>query len=223
MTAYRKCLLIVVLFTFFKFNADAQGGYPYLEVGGGFGFWKQSLQSEFDSKQIPFYGFVEYGNTLSKLQYGLGINMHAGFSFENFTLQPQFAELYVKYTLATLDKVNNNFQLFGKIGGAFWQTTLTDLGKPGIVNFEHKEENANGLGMVAGTGLAIHAGKLTVAPLLSIFLGGQGEYLAGQFEKQNINVGYYQAAIQFSYRFYLKKGATDNQKIICPPSIKISR
>ncbi len=223
MTAYRKCLLIVVLFTLFYSKADAQGGYPYLEIGAGFGFWKQSLQSEFASKQLPFYGFVEYGNTSRKMQFGLAVNTHTGFHFENFTLQPKFAELYLKYTLATFDKVNDNFHLFGKIGGAFWQTTLTDLGKPGVVSFEGKEENANGLGMVAGTALAMHAGKLTIAPVFSIFLGGQGEYLAGQFEKQNINVGYYQAALQFSYRLYLKKGATDNQKIKCPPSIKISR
>ena len=187
-------------------------GDPYLEVGAGYGLWYQSHQSRMENYRNPIEAFVEYGRTGRPLSYQLGVNLNTAFAQEIFVLKPRLVFAGAKYTLPDISSLNNlRVHPYGTAGIVGWQTNLTDRVYPGIVSYEFKTEKDTGVGAYGGAGISFKYKRLTLSPQFTYYLTGTGQYLAGAFEKQDINTGYMTATIRLSYRFTFRAN-----KVVCP-------
>lgn len=185
---------------------------PYLEIGGGYGLWYQAHQPGMDSYRSPIEAFVEYGRSGQPLSYQLGANFNTAFVQEIFVLKPRIVFAGAKYTLPNISNQNNlRVHPYGTAGVTGWQTNLTDRVYPGIVNYEFKTEKDTGVGAYGGLGISFKYKRLALSPQFTYYLSGNGQYLAGAFEKQDIDTGYMTATVRLSYRFSFK-----NNKVVCP-------
>ncbi len=236
--SYHKFTILTLLFIFFKLHSlwatsptDPSGeslkigfkkhksreyttsrGMNYLEVGGGIGLWYQSIQPGMEPDIMPILAYVEYGNTSNPISYVIGTNFITTFRQDIFLLKPAHAFIAPKlYVSRILPNMPDWLDVYALAGPTFWQGNLTERSYGGVVNYENKVETDSGIGFIAGAGMAYRFHRWAVGTQFTYLLG-EGEYLAGGFEQQKVNVGSTQLNIIISYRF----GLGSKNAIACP-------
>lgn len=187
-------------------------GTNYLEVGGGIGLWYQSIQPGMEPDIMPVIAYVEYGNTANPVSYVVGTNFVTTFRQDIFLLKPTHAFIAPKlYLSRIIPNTPTWLDVYALAGPTLWQGSLTERNYGGVVNYENKVESDMGFGLIAGAGAAYRFNRWAIGMQFTYLLG-EGEYLAGGFEKQRVNVGSTQLNLLISYRF----GLGSKNAIACP-------
>ncbi|MGK7393319.1 MAG: hypothetical protein ACNS62_02060 [Candidatus Cyclobacteriaceae bacterium M3_2C_046] len=186
-------------------------GQRFIILRAGLGLWYQSHQPGMMSHQNPWDVQLEYGSGGGPLSYIGGYNFHTTFAQDIYLLKPSMAYLGLKYT-PSLPKLPQWINPYLAGGLAAWQTILTDENYDGIINYQHKVEKDQGIAGFIQAGVDFNYRKFVFGPQVTTFIAQNGSYLAGTFEKQAINPGYYYLGIHLGYRFSLKRTG----RIACP-------
>ncbi|MDN5204138.1 hypothetical protein QQ008_22285 [Fulvivirgaceae bacterium BMA10] len=195
-----------------RYGGKISIGSPYLEVGAGYGIWYKAQQPKMANYQSPMEVFVEYGHLGNPISYQLGANFNTAFVQEIFVLKPKVIFAGAKYTLPNIsNQAPFRIHPYTTAGITGWQTNLTDRVYPGIISYEFKTEKDKGVGAYAGAGVSFKYKQWSLSPQFTYYLSGIGQYLAGAFEKQDINTGYMSATVRLAYRFRF-----GTNKIACP-------
>lgn len=196
----------------FKKKKNNQNNTNYLEIGGGYGIWYQSNQIKMEPYQNPIEAFIGYGRTNQPLSYQLGISSRTSFAQEVFVLKPTVFFAGIKYSAGNLLTELPQWVDPYVVGGlTLTRAILTDRVYPGIVNYEFKEEKDQRIGAYAGAGISFKYRNFYFGPQFTYYISGNGQYLAGAFEKQNINMSTMTVTVRITYRFRLR-----SNKILCP-------
>ncbi len=193
-------------------NRNNQPYTKYLEIGGGYSFFQRSQQPKMEPLNNGIALFIGYGRSGKPLSLQLGITTKTAFAQEIFVLKPTVIFGGLRYdTNKLLPGLPEWLNPYVVAGLTFTRAVLTDRVYPGIVNYEFKEESDQNLGGYAGLGLSLRYKNIHFGPQFTVFASGIGQYLAGTFVKQDINIGQLAASFRIAYRFNLR-----SNKVVCP-------
>jgi hypothetical protein len=174
----------------------------FLKVSGEYGVVSQPVQPGMASYRTPIDVSLEYGKNFQNFKIIGGFITRTGFSQDIFILKPRMAYLGGRYYLQPTF-FPDWFRVSIALAAVGWQTILTDESYDGIILYRNKEEKDQGLGGLARLGFHVEYGAFSFGPQVSWFFAPNGYYLAGAFEKQAINPGYYWLGLNLGYRFAL--------------------
>jgi len=178
-----------------------------IDFGAGMAVWYKSDQPQMENLKYPIHAFVEYGNSKKNYSFFADFSFLTQFVQYDFVLKPLYLNLNLKYSIFKgLNYSLANSDLFALLGPGLWYASLTERGYPGIVDYEHKVEKDFGSRLNTGLGVSYRFKKIKISALFR-YETGQGQYYAGQFEKQKVSTGSYQAIVLVSYGIFSKKYA----------------
>gem|GEM_PF-5938189 len=182
----------------------------YLEIAGGYGVWTRTFQAGMSSNAQPLDLSVLYGADHSAYAVRVGATLLTDFSQDIFLFKPRFAYTGVQISWLKLLGQDSRFDPFVFGGVAVWQAGLTDGVYDGIISYDEKKENDQGIGAVISTGFNyLLKSNWRLGVEVKYHHANPGDYLAGGFEPQKINPSYLAALVKVSYRLPLQgKGAT---------------
>jgi len=154
---------------------------------------------------------LEYGSDSGPLSYIGGYTSNTTFAQDIYLLKPRMAYLGLKYS-PSFPAIPDWISPYLAGGIAGWQTILTDENYDGIINYQHKAEKDRGASGFIQAGVDFNYKNFIFGPQVTTFIAQNGAYLAGTFEKQAINPGFYYLGIHLGYRFSLQK----NRALACP-------
>ncbi|MGI9545414.1 MAG: hypothetical protein ACR2MX_19285 [Cyclobacteriaceae bacterium] len=176
----------------------------YLEIAGGYGIWSHTFQAGMASHQQPIDLSVSYGKAHQPFSFQIGTTVHTGFAQDIFVFRPKNVYAGIKLSLLkALGQDQKRMDPYMMAGVTGWEGVLTDQVYEGIVNYEKKKEKDRGIGAVVSIGALYHYKRFRFGPQFSYYLSGNGQYLAGGFEKQNINSSYMTIMVKAGYRIDL--------------------
>ncbi len=194
------------------FRKSNQPFAKYIQIGGGYSFFQSSQQPKMEPLNKGMEIVVGYGQNGRPFSIQAGISTKTSFAQEIFVLKPTVIFGGLKYdTNQLLPGLPEWFNPYIVAGLTFTRAVLTDRVYPGIVNYEFKEETDQNLGGYAGLGLEFQYKQFHFGPQITLYASGIGQYLAGTFVKQDINIGQLAASFRLAYRFNLK-----SNKVVCP-------
>lgn len=186
-------------------------GNRLIDLGAGVALWYKSDQPQFENLRFPIHIFTEYGNSKKALSAFADFSFLTQFVQSDFVLKPMYLNLDLKFSFLKALKVpSNSLDIFALAGPTLWYASLTDRGYPGINDYENKIEKDLGIGLNAGMGGSFRFKNYKISAMF-LYSTGKGQYYAGQFNKQSMYVGSYQAVLLFSYVFVSK-----NNIVHCP-------
>lgn len=187
-----------------KRNLYNAANSSFVAINYTWGLWQQPVQAGMAALRSPHDLFLEYGWDNKPLSLIGGASINTGHTQDIFIFKPTIAYLGIKYTpsLQLLPDWLSPYLAGGIIG---WEAILTDENYDGIVNYQHKEEVDRGIGAFFRAGIDMRYKNFTLGPSFTYFGSQNGQYLAGAFEKQPINPGFFTIGINLGYRFSFKK------------------
>lgn len=195
-------------FTFFPKSNTVRFSeyYPrsiYLELGLGAGAWYQSDQRNMVGQQLPLFGFVEVSKDLSPLSYGISYNTYTSFQQGDFTLSPDYASIYGRYSLSKAFRfIPPALDAYVMAGVSGWRAQLSDNREPGFQSAQQIQYDT-GVGWMAGSGVRYYFGNLGIGAQWNYF-NAQGRYTVTDGDSPvQVETGSSQVQITLSYRFRL--------------------
>jgi hypothetical protein len=195
-------------FTFFPVSGpDRFAAYfprsLYLETGIGAGLWYQSDQVNMEGQQLPLMAFLEISKDLSPLSYGISYNTYSSYRQRDFTLSPEYASLYARYSVSKLfGFVPPELDVYAMAGMTGWRAEFRDERDPQFQSSEPVQFDA-GLGWMAGAGIRYYYKNLGIGAQWQYF-NAQGEYVITDEDGGiSVETGSAQVQITLSYRFRL--------------------
>lgn len=187
-----------------KRNLYSSSSPTFVAFNFTWGLWQQPIQPGMNALRNSQDFYLEYGWDRKPLSLIGGASFNTAHTQDIFVFKPNLVYLGVKYTPAikTLPAWVSPY-LAGGITG--WEAVLTDENYDGIVNYQHKEEVDRGLGGFVRAGISMRYKNFSLGPEFTYFGAQNGEYLAGAFEKQPINPGFFTFGINLDYRINFKK------------------
>ncbi len=178
----------------------------YLELAGGYGVWSHTFQAGMAPHQSSIDISVTYGSLQSPFSLIAGYTFHTSFKQEIFLFKPSNGYAGLKFSLLRALGIKSRLDPYTLAGVTYWQGTLTDDVYDGIINYQEKAEKDYGLGGIVGVGVSYRIKKFHLGPQILYHLAGNGQYLAGGFETQEISPSYITLLLKAGYRFNFKKG-----------------
>lgn len=180
--------------------------YPtslYLEPGIGAGVWYQSDQLNMEGQQLPLTAFLEVSKDLSPLSYGVSYNTYSSYRQREFTLNPEYATVYARYSVSRLFKfIPPALDVFAMAGITGWRAELRDERDPQFQSAEPVQFDA-GMGWMAGAGARYYYQNFGIGAQWNYF-NAQGSYVIADGEEGvSVEVGSAQVQLTLSYRFRL--------------------
>ena len=211
---------LVLLLSLLKIQADPGPGFRkpihrqkakfqqhYLELAGGYGIWSHTFQAGMNPHQSSIDISITYGNQQSPFSLVAGYTFNTAFKQEIFLFKPSNVYGGLKFSLLKALGKKSRLDPYALAGVSFWQGTLTDDVYDGIINYQEKAEKDYGMGGIIGAGITYRIKRFHVGPQFIYHLAGNGQYLAGGFEKQEISPSYSTLLLRAGYRFNFRKGA----------------
>ena len=192
--------------------SPGKNAFTYWTFGAGIGVWYQAQQEAIDNLRFPLHLSIEYSSPQKAFSGFLDYGFYTQYVRTDFVLKPMYLTLNLKYSIIKgLKQKNKNFDVFVLAGPNFWYASLTDRGYPGITEYEYKVEKDIGIGINGGLGSSYRYKRFKLSAYF-IYSSGLGKYYAGEFDKQNVYTGTYQAVVSMSYIFKKKK----TRGVLCP-------
>jgi hypothetical protein len=209
-----SCIVISSSSSHFVLNKYSleKTAFTYWTIGAGIGVWYQAQQDAVGNLRFPLHLSVEYSLQQKAFSGFFDYGFYTQYIRYDFVLKPMYLTLNLKYSFIKGFKINDkNFDVFALAGPNFWYASLTDRGYPGIIEYEYKVEKDIGIGVNGGLGSSYRYKRFKLSAYF-LYSSGLGQYYAGEFDKQNVYTGTYQAVVSMSYIFRKKK----QKGILCP-------
>ena len=185
------------------FNKTAsfkRSGYYNMKVSNGVSVWHQSMQRPFKASRMPLtlgFEITRYEKPYSLFVEG---NFLSKYSIDKYELKPYHLSLCPKYYLSGLMHMPWYFDIYGLAGLNVWYTQFVENNYTGITSYKHKVEDDFGVSPIVALGFVVKFNKFEISPKIQYYYG-VGQYYAGHFDKQDINVGAAELNVSLIYKF----------------------
>ncbi len=177
------------------------GAGVFLRLGAGIAPLHRSLQPGMTPRAMPADIFVEAGKSGSRLSYALAYNNFGAWQEPLYRLSSSHLSLQLHFNL----KQSRNLRFYSFAGISHWRAALQLRPYPGIVNYEYKVEEQQGIGVTGGVGAGWQVSRNLELGSRATVQAGQGGFLAGGFDPQTVQAGSLQMSVYLAWTFNFGK------------------